>query len=185
MRINRDLKLVIPVYEEDEHLLTIYAEPLNRMAFEAHHKIMARAWTDLNAAGIGSVGLMTTALFAIKEASTSLYGEINGPQRYFSFVTEMLRTAQAIIPKTGTWQPVPYENAKATGIITEDDAATVESLIAFFTLGSRMVDPHWGKILRTAMQLSYSAQYTSLTCMAYAATLTTSTRDASSGKKTT
>lgn len=173
MQISRSLKLVLPVYEGDELLMTLFVEPLNRMAFEMHHKLMARAWSDTNAANIGSIGLMTTACFTLKEAAVSLYGDIDGQNRYNSFMIEMLRSATAIIPQSGSLTPVPYENAKSSGKLSEDDAATVESLIVFFTLVSRMVDPHWAKILRTALQLNYSAQYVSLTCMEYIASLKT------------
>jgi len=189
MQISRSLKLVLPIYEGDELRLSVYAEPLSRLAFESNHKIMARTWSDLNAADIGSIGLMTTAAFSLKEAAIALYGRKDDPvpgiTRYETLMTEMLRTAQAIIPQSGGWTPVPYDNAKHSGLISEDDAATVESLIAFFTLASRMVDPHWSEILRTSIRLNYGAQFTSLSCMEYTTSLKTSIKDAPTGKPTT
>jgi len=185
MQISRNLKLVLPVYEGDDLRLSIYAEPLSRFAFESSYKILARAWSDLNASGIGSIGLMTTASYALKESAVALYGDVDGATRYNALSAEMLRTATAIVPHSGSWQPAPYENAKSAGLITEDDSAIVESLIAFFPLVSRMVDPHWGLVLRTAVQLNYGAQFISLSCMEHIASLKTSTKVAASGKLTT
>ena len=185
MQISRNLKLVVPVYDGDDLRLSVYAEPLSRLAFEGSYKILARAWSDLNAAGIGSIGLMTTASYVLKESAFALYGEVDGTTRYHALSAEMLRTATAIVPHAGSWQPAPYENAKSAGLISEDDSAIVESLIAFFTFASRMVDPHWGLVLRTAAQLNYGAQFTSLSCMEHITSLKTLTKAAGFGKPTT
>ncbi len=183
MQIARNLKIIIPVYEGEELLLSVYAEPITRLVFEANYKILAKAWSDLNAAGIGSIGLMTTAAFSLKEAALALYGPTEGETRYRSFLTEMLRTTTVIITQSGSWVPAPYENAKSSKLLTEDDVATVESLIAFFTLVSRMVDPHWAVILRTAIELNYGVQFTSLNCMEYITSLKTLNPEDNSGKK--
>lgn len=179
MQIARNLKLVLPIRNGDELIMQVYAEPISRVAFEASHKMMGRAWSDLNAAGIGSVGLMTTASFALKDSAVALYGEEEGSKRYSIFMTEVLNGASVILPNHSLGQ-VPYINAVGSKLISEDDNATVESLLAFFTLASRMVDPQWGHILRTGLALNFGAQYTSLSFTEYRSSLQTSKTEESS-----
>ena len=184
MQISRELKLVLPIYGEDEEMkLTVFVEPISRLVFEAHYRIMAKTWSDLNSANIGAVGLMTTASFALKDAAIELYGQEKGEARYKAFMAEVMNGAKAVVPLSGSWQPTPYENAVSTGHITDDDAAVVESLIAFFTLACRMVDPYWGKILRTGLQLNYGAQFATSSFTEYLTTLPTLATAASSGEK--
>lgn len=182
MKISRDLKMVIPVYgDNDEVRLTVFVSPLSRAAFENHYRIMARTWSDLNALGIEPAGLMCTASMAVKDATIALYGERDGPAKYEAFMAEIMNGVSAIINSSGKWSPVPYENAKGSGLLDDEDAGTVESLVVFFILASRMVDPKWGAVLNTAVALNYGAQFTSLKCMDYATSLQTLTVGGNSG----
>lgn len=143
---------------------------------------MARAWSDLNESGIGSTGLMTTASFALKDAAVALYGEKDGLPRYHSLIIEVLSGATVILSGPAGYQPIPYDNAVGSGSIDDEDAHTIQSLLCFFTLASRMVDPQWGAVLRLALKLNYAAQFSSLSLTEFQNSLPILTKAGNTGE---
>jgi hypothetical protein len=83
------------------------------------------------------------------------------------------------------WGTIPYETAVKQGMFDEDDFEEVENRLAYFTVASRMHPKAELRPILNFVARTLNAQVESLNCTAFAATLSTSTTEESTGENVT
>lgn len=191
LQIDRRLNLVVPV-DTGSGEIYVHSVPISRVVFERYFEEMSVAFARIYTAGhtpatASRVGAMMLRKIA-RESGTldgpegiekGLFGEIRR-------LTNLVLPAAALpapagaLPAVG-WTTVPYEDAVRLGYVSEDDAAEVENILAFFTVASALHNrTELPEVLRM-MSRSCGGQCTPLNCTDFAAGLTTSTSAENSG----
>lgn len=185
MRIDRKLNLVFPV---DTAIGTVFVHstPISREVFEQHYLVLGKTFTTLLTNGLSLVQGPNLALLLLRDVAKGTVVPGHGGSAWDEvergLLPEMRRLTNVMVPNSSGYRTVPFDVATRDGTIDADDAASVESMITFFTVAS------WGmrgqskteiESFHDGMRLLWTAQITSSSCTEYAASLTTSTPEES------
>jgi hypothetical protein len=178
MKINKQLNLVIPV-EGDTGTMYVHSTPLARAVFEQHYKVFARTFTMIMSLFTEVAG-PRVALMTLRDIADQM-GVRNDVEQ--ALIPEIRRSTNVLVPIEGGggYETVMYQIAVDRGVLDEEDASEVDNALVFFIVSSAMLKrAQRMEMLDGAMKL-WGAQITSLDVTAYAASLKTSTKDASTG----
>lgn len=180
MNIDRKLNLVIPVDRDDGVQIFVHATPISREAFDSNFLIIAKSFTALYSEGLGPISGPRVAAKLLKKVAGDM-GQSEAVER--GLFAEMRRLSNVLAPSENGWTSTPFQVAINSQIISAEDADAVENIVTFFMLASAM---HSKKDLKTILEEAsrlWDAQLTLLNATAFAASLPTSTKAASSGEK--
>lgn len=184
MKINRRLNLVQPI-ETESGTIHLHSTPIALETWETYFLIISKTYAAIFAEGLQMHAGPTIAglmLRRIAEANNMWDGP-NGVR--MGLLPEIRRLSNVVLP-TGA---IPYEVALQQGLIDEDTVAEVEGAVIFFICASAVLrgpsttTQEKLRVTLGMMELMYGVRTTSLDCMAFAASLQTSTPAETIGEK--
>ena len=136
MRINDDLKIVIPIGDTNDAAPCVQAFhiPISRDVFEQNFKIIAATKASMFSAGsarAASVG-MTIAALTLRDEGATLAGG-NGDGGASALLAEIKRLTTILAPTESGFEQLPVDIAIKQGIIDAEDWREVEAQLVFFT----------------------------------------------------
>jgi hypothetical protein len=193
--INESLNVVLPIREEGDRGVTLYAyhTPIAREVFEANYRVLAATKAVLSSKGVHflvdsgpRIASLTLRDEARKEAMER--GEVDGQgvpsdAAYRALIAEMKRLTVVLVPGERGWDMIPVDIAITRGLLDDEEWGEAESALVFFTCHfamSRRADRR-NICTKTASLLRGSS--TSLPATEFAASLQTSMPAETSGKK--
>jgi hypothetical protein len=181
VRINRSLNLVIPIERDDGSRVFVHTASISTDVFHAYYKPMAKA---LNGIYVDGTGLMAARIahLALRAAAVEL-GVWDGPAGVErGLMANIHQLTNVLAPaKSGGWEMIPFDEAKATAILSANEADEVEGAIVFFTLGSSLHRQAEAEKLMSGASRLWGARIESLNCTEFIRSLATSTAAASTG----
>lgn len=158
--------------------MTIYVHsmPVSRAVFEENFVLISKAFATMYGTGLGFMAGPRVASMIVRRVAEDLKiweGESGAGN---TFMNEIRRLSNVLIPVQGRgWQTLPYEEALAQNLLTEDEVSEAENAICFFILTSAMhLRRHVAGILEQAGGL-WETSTTLLNVTEYMKSLPTST----------
>jgi hypothetical protein len=183
LRISKKLNIVVPVTRDDGVEIYVHSSPIAREVFERYHQVIAKTFSAIYGSGYGTISGPRIAALLLRDAAVEL-GQWDGEDGVEAgLINEMRRLSNVLMPSANGWDTVPIDEAISRGYLSEDDAAEVNNVIAFFTVASAMHKKNEiGSILDAVGKL-WGAQTTSFNVTEYGLSLRTSIKDANIGEK--
>ena len=181
--INRKLNLAIPVEVQPDVTYYVHSVPVAREVYERYYQVFARTFTDIYTKGFSVASGPRVALLMLRDVAKAMnqWDGDEGVQN--GLLPEIRRLTNLVMPVNGRWSTVPFEDARSRSILDEDDVSEVENAVAFFTVASAMHrKQELGPVLKSMAGL-WDAQLTYSNATDFAASLPTSTSDASTGER--
>jgi hypothetical protein len=184
VQIDRKMNLVIPVFSGGRTFY-VHSVPISREVFEQNFVLLSRTLTTLYAGGATPMNARLAMLYLRKTAS-EMIGPGESPDPLVTPIThEMNRLSSVLVPSAAGYEVLPWQQAIDRKTFDDEDAREVESILCFFTLAWHMhKKAELGGLVELLVGLG-AQEVTSLTPTAFAASLTTSTEDATSAPRTT
>jgi hypothetical protein len=144
MKISDDLKLVLPLREDDKGVsVYVYHTPISREVFETNYRILAATKAELAGKGIHyqmDSGPRIASLVLLDETKKESL-ELNrvdkagnpDTSRADALIAEIKRLSMVLLPAPDGWDMVPIDTAISTGKIDREEWQEVASGIVFFT----------------------------------------------------
>lgn len=173
MKIDNKLNLVVQV-EGEEGTLFVHSMPLSRMVWERYFVVLSKTFSAMIAEGMSFIsGPRIAALMLRKVAEEG--GTWEGKDGVANgLMAEIRRLTNVVLPGENGWSTLPYQDAIARGLVSEDDAAEVDGLIVFFICVSAI--QHRKDVPDSLARMAvWGGLTTSLNCTEYAASLPIST----------
>lgn len=181
MKIDRHLNLVQTVDQGGGELLYIHSIPIARETFERYYLVIARSFAALYKNGLDFMAGPKVAMYVLRDTAKEL-GTWEGPGGVEQgLVAEMRRLSNVLLPGPTGWVTVPFQEALDKNMLSPDDAAEVESAIAFFICNCAMHKRSTLLQILDGMVGLWGAQTTLSNSTEYARSLPTSTGTDSSG----
>ena len=175
MKIDRSLNIAIPIEQYDGPDIYAHATPIGREIFENYYKVCAHAYGMMFAI-TSTIHGPKIAKLALRDAA-QLLKQWDDVQE--NFLAEIYRLTNIVMPDGAGWTTMPYEQAKARNLISDDDCADLENALVFFTLVSRMESK---KDRQKAIESSaWEVQTTPLNCTEFARSLPILTETVNTG----
>ena len=175
MKLDRNLNIAIPIEQYDGPDIYAHATPIGREIFEQYYQVCSRAYASMYAI-TSMIHGPRIAKLALRDAAQALKQWDDVQQ---NFLAEIYRLTNIVMPDGNGWTTIPYEQAKARKLISDDDCADLENALVFFTLVSRMESK---KDRPKAIESSaWVVQTTSSNCTEFANSLPTSKEAANTG----
>jgi hypothetical protein len=190
MRIDRNLNLVFPVDTAGGEI-HVHSMPISREVFERHHEVLGKTYAYLISEGLIFNAPKHAALL-LRDIAKDTFppGRRDDQRRPMSawegpdgvqngLFPEIRRLTNIIVPGADGYETLPYDVALRMKRISEDDAAQIDGLIAFFTVASAEIGDQPEEMARHLdfMKARWSAEATSLNSTAFCDFLMTSTED--------
>lgn len=169
-RIDRRLRLVIPVDETARGTIYIHTQPLSLEVFEQYFEVISIAHGLLYQQGQSVLSGPRIAAMHIRKAADRLGQRAEVDQGLFPAIEQLTNVAS--LEEGKGWTMTPYYNAKAW--LDDDDRSRVENAIAFFIINSAVMPPSQLPSLFGLMASLWGAQTTSSNSTDFAAGLKTS-----------
>lgn len=186
MKLNKRLKLVVPVERDDGTMAYVHAEPIGEASFDQYYMIIGQAFAQLYSSGLGLFAgpRITAKLIKSLAEKQGIWEGADGVE--LGLFGNIRRLASFVIPKaSGGWEPVPLEEAITRELISREDVSEVENALAFFTVASSMHKRTELPAVLMVVSRIWDAQTSSLNSTEFSASLATSTAIESSGAKAT
>lgn len=168
-----------------EPVVWAYHTPIGRAIFEANYRALSAANMTIFSKGTGfaaesgpiiaTLALRDAARADALEAGLGISGDPATP-----LLAEIKRLTLVLAPSANGYEPVPVDVAIGRGAIDAEDWAGAESAIVFFTCGSWLVRREYRDLKRSALAAVLRGSITSSPVTAFAASLPTSTKLATS-----
>lgn len=180
MKIDRKLNIVVPVDTEDGKTVYVHSAPIGREVFETYFLPLSKTFAAIYAEGLGSIAGPRIASLMLKRVA----GDMGvGEEVERGLLAEIRRLTNLVMQGEQGWETVPFQLAVDRKMLDADDMAEIENALVYFTVASSMHKrKDLGPILDGALKL-WSGSTSSLDCTEFAASLTTSTKVAGTGKK--
>lgn len=171
MKIERNLKIVIPVERENDTIY-VHSEAISREVFQQYFVVIAKAFAGMYTSGMGHIAAPRVAAMMLQKTAEDM-GVWNGSDGVQNgLMNEIRRLANVIMPVAGKgWEMVPLQEAVDRKFFDLDDLSEVENAMAFFIVASAM---HKKKDLRGilgGMTGLWDVRIESLNCTEYTASL--------------
>lgn len=135
-RITRKLNLVVEIERgEDESPLYIHSTPIRREVFDTYFLLIGKTFTAVYAQGLGAISGPRVADRLLRQIADEMGVWADAEK---GLIAEIHRLTVVLAPGDEGWQTVPYDEARKTNLLSEDDASEVDSALAFFTVASWM-----------------------------------------------
>ena len=181
MEINAKLNLVVPLFRGDNPYAFVHSMPLSRDTFEANYLLISKTFKSIHDEGLGVIAGPRVAHLLLREIAAR--NEMT--DAYTALMNEIRRLSNVVIGSRDGWEVVPYHEAVTKKLLDDEDYSEVEGAIVFFIVASAMYRRLvLGTVLEGATGI-WSAQTSSLNVTAFASSLPTSTKAASTGETST
>ena len=178
MRLDQRLNFIIPVERDDGVTVYVHAMPISRETFERYFLVIARTFSAISTEGIG----ITRVIVLMLRKIASDMGIWDGPGGVENgLMNEIRRLANVVTPGPKGWETIPFADALAVKILSEEDVSEVENALVFFTVVSVMNRRRGLKDILDNLGQLWSARTSPLNCTEYAASLPTLKEAVSSG----
>lgn len=145
MRINEELKLVIPLPSDDAGItLHAYHTPISREVYEAHYRVLAATKAYLASNGVNfqfgtGPRIATLTLRDEGRRNAMQRGNVDKNGKPIeadtdAFLLEIRRLTTILAPGPNGYETLPIDTAIQRGLIDEEDWRETESFLVFFTL---------------------------------------------------
>lgn len=181
VKIDRKLNLVVPI-ESDGKIIYVHSMPVSKQVFESNFLVMAKTFSRIHSEGLGAIGGPRIAAFMLKQVATDM-GEEAAEAVEKGLMNEIRRLTNVVMIGASGWETVPFVEAVAKKLISEEDVAEVENAMVFFTVASAMYRREQRQVMLTGAARLWGAQIESLNCTEFATSLRTLTQVESSGAK--
>ena len=182
MKIDKAMRLVIPVEQDDGGTIYIHAAAISRVVFEQFFLVISKTFSQIYNEGLGVTSGPRVAALMMRKVAEDM-GVKDDVER--GLINEMKRLANVVaLNGDKGWETFPFEEAVRRILISDEEVSEVENALAFFSLASVMhkrTDRE--AILRGASSL-WGGQITSSELTEFLRSLPTSTAIASSGETT-
>jgi len=179
-KIDARLNLVVPV-ERETGPLYVYALPLSRAAFDANFLLISKTFAALYQEGLSFVAGGRVGGLMLRQVAR----DMKQPEAADALLSELRRTASAVLLVDGKWTPIPLEDALNKGVLDPEDAAEVEGAMTFFMVASAMHKRSQLASILEGMAGLWGAQITSSPLSDLIASLPASTPPGHGGRKAT
>lgn len=184
MKIDRKLNLVVPIEDDDGRVYAhVHSAPIGRETFERYFLVLSKAFTAIYTQGLGTTSGPRIAALLVKQIATEA-GEwegANGVER--GLFAEVDRLTNVATAGPNGWETMPWREAVARGLFSDDDISEVRNAITFFIVASAIHRKQELKDILDSVGRLWSAQTTFLNVTEYALSLKTSTPVESTGAK--
>jgi hypothetical protein len=191
MRIDRNLHLVIPIYEEDEAtgiIAYVHSTPLSEELVDRYHGILGQTYNRIFSGGIGILAGPAHALRILRDlaqeqgmwhddAKSGRMGVERG------LIEEVRRLTMVAALRDHRWESLPLQVAVDQEVLSKQDKSEVENAIVFFIVVSASLNRAQRKQVLEGAAGLWSAQITSSGFTEYLNSLRTSIEIGSSGEK--
>lgn len=177
MIINERLNLVVPLYHGDDVYAYVHAQPLSREVFEANYLLISRTFSAIHSEGLGNIAGPRVARMVMKTVAEQQKNEDSAQ----ALINEIRRLSSVVLPSEGGWTTLPLQDALNQKKLDEDDVEEVENAITFFICASAMYRKVTLRVMLDGATKLWGAQISSLTCMAFVASLPISTAAVNTG----
>ena len=156
MRIDKQLKLVIPVYDDDADpaakppkpatlRAVIHSEPISSDVFDTYFEPIAQVFTEIHAGRYTSISGPKIADKLLRKASVAMGIWESDPRSgrvgvRDGLLEEIHRLTNVLAPGKQGWRELLLQEAKDE-ILSRREAEEVDAMLVFFTVSSHMY-PH-------------------------------------------
>lgn len=174
MIIDRNLSLIIPVYQ-GEKTLHIHATAIGASTFDTYFMPLAKTFSAIVSEGLGVVSGPRVAAKVLREVSKNLgvWDGDTGVEK--GLLTEIRRLANVFAPTDHGWDMIPLEDAIRSNLIDSDDGDEIENALVFFTVSWHMVRKKEREATLSGAASLWGARLESLSCTEFRASLPTLT----------
>lgn len=187
MNIDRSLKLVIPIYDDELKNIVahVHSTPLALETVIQYEEILAMAFQRMAQKNL--IGPTCPAVSIVKTVATDEGKWDDPPNRpgtgvQNGLMAEIYRLTNVAVKKEDGWHAVPLPVAVQQGIITAQDAREVDNAVVFFTVVSAVAPRVMKRDLLESLG-AFEWQVSSSTSTEFLSSLKTSSATASSGAK--
>lgn len=181
MRIDRKLNLVVELPRDEEGTIYAHATPISREVFDAYFLPMSVAFSRLWTEGLTTVTGPRVALRMLRKVSEErkIWDGSEGVEA--GLVQEMRRLTNVVMRGRDGWGAIPLYTALKDDMLSGEEIETIDNHVCFFTLASALFRRReLVPILEVTNDL-WGTSSVSSSCTEFAASLPTSTEDASFG----
>lgn len=187
LTIDRKLNLVMPIDRGDSKIY-VHAMPISTQVFEKYYLVLAKTFSAFAENGIIVTSAPSVAKLVLKQVSEETFRETgdnwwngdDGVGGRVGLIEEIIRLCNVIDGDTVR----PLKDLMTSGLIDEDTASDLISLLIFFTVASRVPPKGDRERLIRGMASIYRLQALYLSAMDFLNSLKTSTSVDSTGKET-
>jgi hypothetical protein len=197
MRIDKQLNLIISLFNDDGDpdakpprpyslRAKVHSASISTETYHAHFEIIGQVFTKIHTDRYHSISAPKVAYRLLQKIAVANGIWESDPRKGLvgvkeGLVGEIHRLTNILAPTEKGWRDLMYEEALEEGVLSPEEAEEVDSMLVFFTVGSRMYPRlHAKRILNDAMSLQ-DAQVEYLSFMEFKASPPTSTADGNSG----
>ena len=184
MRIDRKLNLILPL-EIESGAAYAHSAPLHEAVFDRYFLTITKtyaAMTVLGGAWLLTSGAQVAARMLKRVAEDDKAWD--GPQGVaLGLMAEIRRLTNIFTLTPSGWDMIPFETAKAQGLLTQEDAVEVENAITFFIVVCASTKKTEADSLLSAAFDLRDGQISSLSCTEFMSSLQTPTAGANTGAK--
>lgn len=178
LKLNKRLNIVIEVTQEDESKAFVHSTPVSRQIYDAHALLFGKTVSVMYGEGL-SPGMCARMAHTILRTQAEELGVLPAVER--TLLPEIVRLTNVYMPSAAGYEMIPFVEVLSRKLLSEDDAAEVQNLLAFFTLASWVhTKEELGEGIYPILQRS-GVQTTSLGFTEYRNSLPTATRPANTG----
>jgi hypothetical protein len=183
MKIDRRMKLAVPIERGDGSIIWVHSEPISREVFERYYLVIAQAFAEIYGMGLSWVAGPSVAALTLKGVAQRL-GQWEGPDGVENgLMAEIRRLSNVIVPTERGWETTPLDLAEKDGSIDEGDRAEIEGVVVFFIVASSMHKRSDLATILAGVSKTWDAVATSSNCTEFARSLKTSTEGENTGEK--
>ena len=171
MIVNEKLNLVIPLEREDGPVY-VHSTPISKMVFERYFLVISKTFSEIYAGGLGAMSGPRVAAMLLRKIATD-NGALDDVEK--GLFAEIRRLTIFICPGLNGWEQTTLHDAIQRNLLDEDELSEVENALTFFIVASAMHRRKERKMILEGAATFWGGQVTLLDCMAWIASLTTST----------
>lgn len=138
VRVDRKLNLVFTIEGGDAGTIYVHSTPISRVIFEQFYLPLSKTFSRMYTQGLSFIAGPRIAGMMLKNVAEEM-GAWSGPDGVENgLMNEVRRLTNVVMAGANGWDTIPYEQAKNSGMLTEDEISEVEGAIVFFTVNSAM-----------------------------------------------
>ena len=173
-RIDKKLNLIVTV-DTDDGPVYVHSTPISRQVFEQFYLVISKAFAGIYGEGLNIIAGPRIAMLMLRDIARQM-GQLEGPGGVeIGLIKEAYRLTNVVMPRAeGGWKTVPFQEVVDRELLSRDDIAEVEGVLAFFICASSMHRREQLPAILDGIASLWEARTTSLNSTEYAASLPTS-----------
>jgi hypothetical protein len=185
-KVDKKLNLVIPIYPDadmanDKPSAYVHSVPIDYETFRKYWEVLGLTFSRIFNGGLGTTAGARVAHLMLEKVAIEqkIWDGPDGVKAGLIPTIEQ-RTNVVCVGKRG-WESMTLIDAQATGVISTEDADSIEAAIIFFAVVSSMQGKARLSAIMTVASIVWGVQIESLSCTEFVSSLRTATAKESSG----